>query len=279
MQVTVLIENLQCASKDLKSEHGLALYIQKDNHHILFDTGKTDKFILNARKMQVPLEEIETVIISHAHHDHTGGLSAFLRINKKAKVYMKKQIFQDYFFSLMGLKKAIGIEKNILSHHAHRICFIDTLTEITKGVYIFTDIEKYYALPAGNSILYTKNDNNLVTDTFEHELLTAIEEPNGISIFTGCGHQGVANMIRTVKKSFPQQHIKAVIGGFHLISIPLINLSGSKTDITTIAKVLKDEKIQKIYTGHCTGKSAFKILKKLLGNKIQYLQLGKKIDI
>ncbi|ADG92724.1 metal dependent hydrolase [Arcobacter nitrofigilis DSM 7299] len=279
MNITVLSENLKCDLKDLKNEHGLSLYIEMDNHHLLFDTGRSDNFIKNAEKLGIPLEKIEYVIISHAHQDHIGGLINFLRINKKAKIYMKKQVFEEYYFSFMGFKKNISVNKNLFLEYSNRICFINSFTEIVKEIYLFPKIDKNAAMPSGNKLLYLKKGSTLVQDSFEHELVMVIKESNGISVFTGCGHSGVVNIVKTVRKVFPNLSMKALIGGFHLISIPIINLMGSKTKIEKIVKIIKEENIQKVYTGHCTGKSAYMKFRYFLGDMVEYLNLGRKINV
>src|SRR5262245_55005043 len=117
MKITVLIENLKNDSKDLMHEHGLSLYIQKDDSRVLFDTGITGNFITNAKKLGIALENIDAVVLSHGHHDHGGGLLPFFKVNSKAKVYMKRQASGDYYFHTMGFKKSIGIDKQIFEEY------------------------------------------------------------------------------------------------------------------------------------------------------------------
>lgn len=76
MKITTLIENAH-ASGNLISEHGLSLYIETKKHKILFDTGQSNAFILNAEKLNIDLKQVDIVIISHGHYDHIGGLIHF----------------------------------------------------------------------------------------------------------------------------------------------------------------------------------------------------------
>ena len=87
-------------------------------------------------------------------------------------------------------------------------------------------------------------------------------------------------MIETVQNRFPNLKIKAIIGGFHLVRMPLIKtLSASQNEIDTLVNKIVDENIEKVYTGHCTGEKAFKKLKKALGNKIIYIRTGTELNI
>ena len=89
MKIVTLIENL-ADSPGLVAEHGLSLYIDTGDKKILFDTGQSGLFIQNAQKLGVDVSEIDALVISHGHYDHTGGLRPFLEVNKKAKVFAKK---------------------------------------------------------------------------------------------------------------------------------------------------------------------------------------------
>ena len=77
--ITTLVENtVFMGPKRLKGEHGLSFLIEKDGHKLLFDTGQTGIFAENAAILGVNPAEISTVVLSHGHYDHTGGLSVLL---------------------------------------------------------------------------------------------------------------------------------------------------------------------------------------------------------
>ncbi|QOS98557.1 MBL fold metallo-hydrolase [Brevibacterium sp. JNUCC-42] len=280
MKITVLIENVKDESKDLLNESGLSLYIEKDTKRILFDTGKTENFISNAKKKGIRLEDVDAVVLSHGHHDHVGGLLPFFQVNNKAKVYMKRKALGDYYFHYMFFRKRISIDNNVFEEYSNRIIYIDSFTEIMNDIYIITDIDEHYSTPKGNKYLFVKQDNKLMKDNFEHELMMIIKGDQGIILFTGCSHKGAPNMIRAARAAFPSNNIKAVIGGFHLITIPIMSsLSASQKEIEVIAKMIIDEKVEKVYTGHCTGMKAYQNLKNILGNRIEYIRTGSDIHI
>ena len=117
MKITTLTDN-RAQSKKLETEHGLSLYIETDcGQKILYDTGQSDLFMRNAKKLGVELKNVEKVVISHAHYDHVGGLLAFLKINKTAKVYMNATLFDYEYFSLKsGVKKLNGFPTELLEY-------------------------------------------------------------------------------------------------------------------------------------------------------------------
>ena len=55
-------------------EPALSFYIEDNNKRFLFDVGYSDIFIKNAKKMDIDLNNLDGIIISHGHDDHTRGL-------------------------------------------------------------------------------------------------------------------------------------------------------------------------------------------------------------
>ena len=87
MIIKMLIEN-QRKSNEFQKEHGVSLYIETQGRKLLFDTGASGAFVDNAVKMGLNIQDIDDVIISHAHSDHSGGLPRFLKANERASVFI-----------------------------------------------------------------------------------------------------------------------------------------------------------------------------------------------
>ena len=105
-----------------------------------------------------------------------------------------------------------------------------------------------------------------------------IREADGLVIFTGCSHHGVLNMVAAVAEAFPGESIKGLFGGFHLIGLPILNtMAGSKRSVSQIGKALLDFPIEQVYTGHCTGMKAYRVLKRVMAEKLQYFPTGAEI--
>lgn len=275
MRIVTLIENVQDDSNKLAHEHGLSIYIETTSATILFDTGKTGAFISNAKKLGINIKDVDMAVLSHGHYDHSGGLLSFFNENDNAAVYMKKKTDQDFFFKSGFLKRSVKTNEKVFSKHSDRIKFVDNFSEISKDVFIITDIKKKYPAPTGNKHLFVQTGEQAAPDSFDHELILVVKEADGLNVFTGCSHNGVNNMIKAVKDHFKDAKIKAVIGGFHLMQFSRFNLLGaSQEEITATSSKLWEEAIDKIYTCHCTGEAAFKKLKNILGDKIECIKTG-----
>lgn len=91
-KITTLVENA-VYGRNLQAEHGLSLLIENNGYKILFDTGQSDLFIHNATLSDIEIAEVNFLILSHGHSDHTGGLRHFLSVNKKASVIVNRKPF------------------------------------------------------------------------------------------------------------------------------------------------------------------------------------------
>jgi 7,8-dihydropterin-6-yl-methyl-4-(beta-D-ribofuranosyl)aminobenzene 5'-phosphate synthase len=281
MRITALIENTARGDLGLDGEQGLSLHIQRNDDRILFDTGASGKFMENAKKLDIDLKDVDVTAISHGHYDHGGGLRSFLEVNQKSPVYMRAKADGDHYFkAFLILKKDIGIEKAVFNDYNDRIHFINEFTEITRDVYLLTNINLKYPIPAGDKYIYTKKKGRMVHDDFIHEQMMAIKDDDGLIIFTGCSHHGVLNMVEAIFEKFPNMLIKALFGGFHFIGLPFFNhLAESKPTVENIGRKLLEYPIEKVYTGHCTGRKAYPILKSVMGDKAEYLATGNSVDL
>lgn len=278
MKISMLIEN-NSFSKELVKEHGLSLYIETNNKKIVFDTGASGNFIDNAVKMGIDLQEVDTLIISHGHKDHSGGLLRFLQLNSKATVFMSRQVCQEYYAKVFLFKKNISSSVEVVSRYKERIVLLEKFTELGDEMFILTKFIRRYPLVKGNKSLFREQDGKLINDDFSHEIALVIRNQDRLVMISGCSHNGIENMIETVMECFPQTAIQAVIGGFHLLDFPRSIWTESKRAIREIGDRLLGYKIDKIYTCHCTGKRAFAILKEVMGNKMEYFYTGMEIEL
>lgn len=281
MKVTVLVENNLCDSgnvKNLKAVHGICLYIETGDNKILFDVGPDKTFAGNAEKMGIDISEVDTVIISHGHTDHGGGLEHFFKINSTAEVYMHRIATEKLYSVILGkLPIPIGLNSKVLDRNSSRIHLLDTDTTVNSSMSIFEEISSDFPRSSTNSNLYRKTGKELLPDDFRHELVLKIEEKGQTFVFTGCSHSGIVNMINRVGKEIGNSKIKAVFGGFHLFS-PMRKLGAATEYLTALSKEL-DSLNTTLYTGHCTGEENFNFIKKELGDRLRHMNTGLVVEI
>ncbi|AZL83636.1 MBL fold metallo-hydrolase [Aliivibrio salmonicida] len=281
MILTSLIDNTRLNNRtDLAIERGLSIHASTMGKSILFDAGSSEAFCDNATLLNVDISNVDAAVISHRHHDHCNGVTHFLDRNSKAPVYFRECEETNYLFKTFGFKNNVGINKQLLVKGASRLTFVNQMTEISPNIFIITDLSNKYAKSKGNQYLFTESDGCCKPDSFDHELLLVVKENDGLIVFTGCAHSGVLNMIDTAISHFPNTKIKAVVGGFHLVGLPLFNsIGGTKKQIEEIGESILNYPIDKLYTGHCTGMKAYHILKGVLGDRLEYFPTGRSITI
>jgi 7,8-dihydropterin-6-yl-methyl-4-(beta-D-ribofuranosyl)aminobenzene 5'-phosphate synthase len=267
MKITTLIENHVCNER-LMAEHGLSILIETTSKKILFDTGQTGKFISNAGYLGIDVSEIDDVVISHGHYDHTGGLYEFIKHNKKAVIHIKKETFNKKFRA--NKKDYIGIpyEYELFSS---RINYIKEKTMICNGVYIIPEIKIYDKNDLHYGDLLVERNGKFEIDNFSEEQFLVIEKDGYVSVISGCSHNGIINILETAKNVFAMP-LNLVLGGFHTDN-------AENSIMEPIINCFKKFDPQSIGVSHCTGIEKFSILKNRIGEKIFYNYTGKIINI
>ena len=264
-----------------EKEHGLSLYLETENHKLLFDTGKTGLFLTNAARMELDISQIDTVVISHGHYDHGGGLSVFLERNKTANVYINEKAFEPHFSKRdNGEIKYIGIEETLKENA--QLYFVEGTLDIDKELTIFCDVKGKEFLSEANNVLLERKDGQYKKDGFSHEQNLIIRKKDGSRILiSGCSHNGIVNIIdRFIELEGCAPDV--VIGGFHLM-VPSSGKAIQKTQICAMAERLLSyvgkHGETKYFTCHCTGLEAYEILKEKMGERIFYLSSGSELSL
>lgn len=253
--------------RQLQSEHGLSLFIETPTHKLLFDTGASDLFIRNARLLKIDLEEVDYLILSHGHSDHTGGLHAFLELNVKATVICKHEILYPKFKG----ERENGI-KNAHDLDLSRFKFMDKTTEIVPNVFAVPLIEIVNAEDTHFDHFLVCRDEGMLLDTFEDELALVLTDAQGISVLSACSHRGITNIMRTVRKDFPLLPCHLLLGGFHIHN-------AGRLSFEVIANYLQEDNPHQIGVCHCTGVDQFALFQQRFGERVFYNYTGRVIQL
>jgi len=264
MKIKTLIENLT-TQQAIVAEHGLSVYIETDDTKILFDTGQTGLFMQNAEIMGIDIKDVDLLVLSHGHYDHTGGLYPFLEENTKAKVYAKRGIFEAKYNIN---KRFIGTER-IESLLNNRLVIVESETEIAHDVFIMPNIKIYHPIDTHFNSLYLQTENGLVGDEFNDELFLVLKQNEKIFIITACSHRGITNICSTAVNYF-KNPVELILGGFHTRNC-------SAEQYQHIKEYLEELHPHSIGVCHCTGVEKYAKLRHDLPIDVFYNDTGKSI--
>jgi 7,8-dihydropterin-6-yl-methyl-4-(beta-D-ribofuranosyl)aminobenzene 5'-phosphate synthase len=281
MRMTVLVENdAPSGCADLAAEFGLSLLFELAGTRVLFDTGASGVFADNAARLGVEIAGVDLAVLSHQHFDHGGGLARFLELNDHAPVYLRRAEHADRYSSFPGSTRPIGIDLGLLDRSSDRFVELEKTTEIAPGVTLVMEAGVRHRRPPGNDRLLVQRGERLVADGFDHELTMVLHDDDGMVVVTGCSHGGVLNMIDAAADRFPNRPLKAVVGGFHLIGLPAADsMALSRPEVEDIGRAIRSRCDGPVFTGHCTGHTAFGVLRGVLGDQLHHLSIGNTTEL
>ncbi len=263
LKITTLIENNVGDNPLLCNEHGLSMYIEVDGVRILFDTGKSGDFIKNAEQLNINLNKLDYVILSHGHYDHTGGFKKLLeKVESPLKLIVGNNFFdKKYKLIHEGEYKFNGNsfdEAYVKSHGIHIENVSSDVFNITEDIIVFSDFFKNNDFENLNANFYIKHNEMYELDNFSDEIVLAIKTNRGLFVVLGCSHIGVVNILETIAQKI-DMNIYGIVGGTHLVDSDKIRLNKTIT-------YFKKKNIQLMGVSHCTGENAEKKLKETFNN-------------
>jgi len=262
IQIITLSENSAPAKVNLIAEWGLSFLLRTKNNTILFDAGRNISAYYNAQLLGIDLNEIDKIVLSHSHSDHTGGLRYILeRMDKRKEIEIiaHPDIWSERYARYDNEKnKYVGIpflqeelKKYGAYFHLTRESIEISKEMITSGeIPVLTDFEEMNSGKIRRLIL---KDGKYIEDKLLDDLAIFFKSDKGLIIITGCAHRGIVNTIYHAQNLTGIKNVYAVIGGAHLFEA-----SQERIDLTINA--LEKLNVKKIGLCHCTGLKAISSL-------------------
>lgn len=276
LRIITLIENNPDDKNQLFFEHGLSLLIEADGKRILFDTGQSGDFFKNAVALNQNLEDLDFVVISHGHYDHSGGFEKLIEnIKKVPQLVVGEEFFRpkyktvaenEYKYNGVSFSEEYIREKGIVLNMVK-----EDIVYLTEHIMVFHHFKQSNDFEKRNSKFFYKEDSHYSPDEFDDEISLGIVTEKGLVVIAGCSHVGIVNILNTIAErvNIP---IYAVIGGTHLVE-------ASAERIQKTIESLKKMKIQLVAVSHCTGEDGIRSISHEFKEKFLYNNTGKIIEI
>ncbi len=246
-----------------EAEWGWSALITSGNTTILLDTGARSAAVRNADRLGLDLRSIDSIVLSHAHRDHTGGLDEVLfrtgPVNviahpaiweRKCKTDKegKNPVYNGIPFSRWGLESRARF---ILGREP--VSLGDGLTT-TGEIPMVTDFE------VAEDHFHVMEEDGLRHDSMPDDMSVAAETEKGLVILLGCAHRGMINTIFRAREITGEKRIHAVLGGTHLYP-------KNPGQVSKTIEALKDMGVERVGVSHCTGGSASMELSLAFGDR------------
>ena len=261
LKITTLIENMPDKEEKLAFEHGFSVLIETEDTKFLFDTGQTGAFVKNAKDLGINLADIDMVILSHGHYDHTGGVPALLEVLKKRiPFYIGKEFFlpkykllEDGSYKYNGNpfeRELLGQKENLVKLH-----FVeDGVTWLTENIVLLKGFDSVTEYEEINPKFFVKTEDSYVQDSFPDEIVLGVLTEEGLVLIVGCSHVGIVNILEHVKNALDIP-VAAVLGGTHLVE-------AGEERLAKTAEALRKHGVKTVAVSHCTGEEGMELLKK-----------------
>ena len=255
LTLTVLIDNATCGDNDYCGEAGLSFLLETAGKKVLFDTGLSGLFYTNAEKMGIDLLDLDYLVLSHGHIDHTGGLPTLIRYLAGAapdagQIPVPRLIAHPRCF----WQKEKGGRKNgsAVSGDEARRQFMLTLSDkpvrITDDLVFLGEIPRKFAFEhsdPGKRLIYHP-DGKTGPDGLLDDSALAYRSPEGLVIITGCSHAGICNITEYAREVCGEKNVRDIIGGLHL-------LSPEPKRFAKTGKYLNRLHLDALHACHCTS--------------------------
>jgi 7,8-dihydropterin-6-yl-methyl-4-(beta-D-ribofuranosyl)aminobenzene 5'-phosphate synthase len=268
LKITILSTML---ADDGIGEWGFSALVEADGHKILFDTGARPNTVLeNAKELKIDLSDVQDVILSHFHDDHTTGLmtlrnelskknpAALSRVHVAMGIFLERRAKDGKSQAAIGDTNPMIAVKKEFEATGGKFIEHDKVDEIFPGVWLTGPVPRTYPeknYPAGIEV---KEDGKWVEDNVPDDQSLIFNTDRGLVLLAGCGHSGLINTLTYARKEIRPAPIDAAIGGFHLFA-------ASDETLDWTADKLKEFQTAQLMGAHCTGIESVYHLRQKMG--------------
>jgi 7,8-dihydropterin-6-yl-methyl-4-(beta-D-ribofuranosyl)aminobenzene 5'-phosphate synthase len=256
-RIRVLMEN-QAGACGLRSEHGLSFWIEEAGGASvsLFDTGQSGALIENARLMDLDLQRIQRIALSHGHYDHSGGLAFLGDLAASVPVHAHGLVEQTrYSIRPSTGVRMIGMPQAAVAELGRRQWVkTQVKSRFSEQLWLTGAVPRVHALEDVGGPFFLDADGQ-VPDLIEDDQALWFISSRGLVVLLGCAHSGLINTVNLCMEQSGIRHLHAIIGGLHL-------LEASQARLDATYEALLQWKPEVLAPCHCTGSAPMEHLRR-----------------
>ena len=241
------------------------MWVEAGGKCILLDTGQGKALVENARRLGVPLEKTDILVLSHGHYDHTGGVADVLNMAPGVRIVFHPDALRP-MYSLHPGKPARQIGMPPSARSAVAGMKNTSITSAAQPVPLAACIGVTGPIPRETAFEdvggpFFRDPQGKEKDPLVDDQALWIDSAEGLIVCTGCCHAGLINTLNYLKRLREDRPIRAVLGGFHLLGADHHRIARTLDALGSISPGL-------IAPCHCTGEGAVRAFRGALGDRV-----------
>ena len=249
MRVVLLMDNQTLVDEYYLAEPAFCAWIESGNTKLLFDTGYSELFLENARRLGLEISELDLLVLSHGHSDHTWGLPAlarYLRLHRQRRDRVRLVAHPEVFCPKEMEGEIYGVNFDI--HQFEDVFELNLSTSpipLGDGLMFLGEIPRLTSFEGRDTIGMTCLGRAWEPDSVRDDSALTFMGREGLVVITGCSHSGIVNIVNQAMTLTGCDKVIDVVGGLHLQKPTPDQLEGTAVFLESLG-------LEALRATHCT---------------------------